>query len=367
MPRLSTWHNNKNDNYKFVDRTVGQYFYIAGTGVLLHKYLGPQGANTDETSIQDVLFLENRSRKYSDDVFEMRGVYKPEDSTFDLSQFGIFLTTDTISISFHYTTMLNAIGRKLMSGDVIELQHLRDPDSLSEERPTINRLFVIEDASHSADGYGPNWWSHIWKVKAKIIKDSPEFSDILGHGTDAVLINEEGDNVGVAGTKDDLKNAQSVDCLLQMLTDQQIEKAEENVMFDPKFADASHLYVDELSTGNFNYYMWSGDGIPPNGKPLAGSGTSFPVDLVDGDFYLRTDYKPDRLFRKSGNKFIKIEDDMRYKWTAYNRLLDTFIDNRETDIMTDGKEVKQKKALSKVVKAKVNNHQAKIDEIKRNK
>jgi hypothetical protein len=367
MPKLSTWNSTKNNNYKFVDRSVGQYFFIAGTGVLVHKYLGPQGENTNETTIQDLLFLENRSRKYSDDLFELRGIYKPEDSTFDLSQFGIFLTTDTISISFHYTSMMNSIGRKLMAGDVIELQHLRDPDSLSEDRATLNRLFVIEDASHSAEGYGPNWWSHIWKVKAKIIKDSPEFSDILGHGADAVLIDSEGDETGVAGLLSDLKTSQSAESVLQCITDEVIKKAEENVPFDPKFADASHLYVEEIATGQYHYYMWSGDGIPPNGKPLAGSGESFPPELQDGDFFLRTDYNPDRLFRKMGNKFLKIEDDMRFKWTAYDRILDTFIDNRETDVMTDGTVVKQKQALSKVVKAKVNAHKDKLDEFNKRK
>lgn len=367
MPKLSTWHHTKSNNYKFVDRSVGQYFFIAGTGVLVHKYMGPPGEGNDETTIQDLLFLENRSRKYSDDVYELRGIYKPEDSTFDLSQFGIFLTTDTISIEFHYTNMMNSIGRKLMSGDVIELQHLRDPDSLDDDRPTLNRLFVIEDAAHSASGYGPEWWSHVWKVKAKIIKDSPEFSDILGHGTDATLIDSNGDEAGVAGLLSDLKNSQSIESTLQCITDAMIEKAEDNVPFDPKFSDASHLYVDEISTGQYNYYMWSGDGIPPNGKVLSGSGVSFPNNLQDGDFFLRTDYNPDRLFRKMGNKFVKIEDDMRFKWTAYDRILDTFIDNRATDVLDDGTTIKQKQALSKVVKAKVNHHKSKLDEIKKGK
>lgn len=364
MPRLSTWKPVKDNNYKFVDRTVGQYFFIAGTGVLLHKYLGPEGEGTNETSIQDVLFLENRSRRYSDDLIEMRGVYKPEDSEFDLSQFGIFLSSDTISMTFHYTTMINSVGRKLMSGDVIELQHVRDPDSLTEERAPLNRLYVIEDAQHSGDGYGPNWWSHIWKVKAKILKDSPEFACIFGHGTDAVLVDKDDNVIGPAGDSDDMKNDYSTACINDSIIDEIIAMAEENVMFDPKFSDASNLYVDEISTGQYNYYMWSGDGIPPNGQPLAGMGDSFPTTLKEGDFFLRTDFTPDRLFRKKGNKFIKIEDDMRYKWTAYNRVLDTFIDNKETDVHTDGTIKKQKTALSKVLKPKVNVHKSKLDEFK---
>jgi hypothetical protein len=367
MPKLSLWHDKKNNDYSFTDSIVKEYFYVGGTGVLLHKYMGPQGKDATETSIQDVLFLENRSRKYSDDLIEMRGVYKPEDAQFDLSQFGIFLSNDTIFISFHYTSMMNSVGRKLMSGDVLELQHLRDPDSLSEDRATINRLFVIEDASHSADGYGPNWWSHIWKVKAKIIKDSPEFSDILGYGPDAIEYDENGNFVGMAGSNTDLKVSQSTECKELGIMDAIIEMAEDNVKFDPKFNDASHLYVDEISTGQFNYYMWSGDGIPPNGKKLKGSGVSFPHDMAEGDFYLRIDYTPPRLFRKHGAKFVKIEDDIRLKWTAYNTIMDTFIDNKETDTMSDGTVAKTKQALSKAVKPKVDMQKSKLDEIKRNK
>lgn len=364
MPKISLWHDKKNNDYSFVDNIVKEQFYIGGTGVLLHKYMGPQGVNTTETTIQDLLFLENRSRKYSDDLIELRGMYKPEDAQFDLSQFGIFMSNDTIFISFHYTTMISSVGRKLISGDVIELQHLRDPDSLTEDRETLNRLFVIEDASHSADGYGPNWWSHIWKVKAKIIKDSTEFSDILGHGSDALKYDEDGNFVGMAGSPSDLKNSQSTECVALGITDGIISMAEENVKFDPKFNDSSHLYIDELPTGEFNYYMWSGDGIPPNGKALKGSGDEFPLNMVDGEFFLRTDYTPNRLFRKHGTKFIKIEDDIRVKWTAYNTIMDKFIDNTATDTMTDGTVVKTKTALSKAVKPKVDVHKSKLDEIK---
>jgi hypothetical protein len=138
--------------------------------------------------------------------------------------------------------------------------------------------------------------------------------------------------------------------------------AEKDVKFDPKFADASHLFVSEISTGQYNYFMWTGDGIPPNGKALSGMGDEFPTNLNDGDFFLRTDFTPDRLFRKEGKKFLKIEDDMRYKWTAYNRVLDTFIDNKSTDVHSDGSVKKQKTALSKVLKPKVDVHQKKLDE-----
>ena len=58
-----------------------------------------------------------------------------------------------------------------------------------------------------------------------------------------------------------------------------------------------------------------------------------------------------------------IERDFRKVWTPYNKILDTFIDNDQTDTMTDGTVKTTKKALSKTVKPQVNLHQAKEDEM----
>ena len=86
MPRLSFWNKKKQNDFKFFDRTIGEMFRIGGTAFLVHKYIGPteQGESDDltqptiidplETTIQDLLWLENRDRKYDPDVYELRGV-----------------------------------------------------------------------------------------------------------------------------------------------------------------------------------------------------------------------------------------------------------------------------------------------------
>ena len=53
----------------------------------------PSYVNQSAQNIQDLLFLENRDRKYDTDVYSMRGIYQVQDVTFDLSQFGMFLQT----------------------------------------------------------------------------------------------------------------------------------------------------------------------------------------------------------------------------------------------------------------------------------
>ena len=146
MPRISLWKPEKGNDYKMIDRVIREHFNAGGTGVFVHKYLGPhaQASTTDATqpdnsvvrptNIQDLLFLENRDRKYDTDVYDMRGVYQVADSEFDLTQFGAFLSNDTIFLTFHLNDMVNILGRKLMSGDVIELPHQREDMMLDMAR-----------------------------------------------------------------------------------------------------------------------------------------------------------------------------------------------------------------------------------------
>ena len=60
----------------------------------------PSYINDSALNIQDLLFLENRDRKYDSDVYKMRGIYQVQDVTFDLSQFGMFLQTGTLFMVF---------------------------------------------------------------------------------------------------------------------------------------------------------------------------------------------------------------------------------------------------------------------------
>ena len=109
MPRLSLYKPEKGNDYDFLDKTITEMFTVGGTDVFVHKYLGP--VNPDETSatpaqprynavketnIQDMLFLENRDRKYDPDIYVIRGIYNVADIDFDMSQFGLFLQNDTL-------------------------------------------------------------------------------------------------------------------------------------------------------------------------------------------------------------------------------------------------------------------------------
>ena len=110
----------------------------------------------------------------------MRGVYNAQDIDFDLSQFGLFLNNDTLFITFHYNFMIDTIGRKLMSGDVLELPNLKDFNPLdSGIARAIPKYYVIQDAAFASEGFSQTWLPHLWRVKATPLVSAQEYNDIL--------------------------------------------------------------------------------------------------------------------------------------------------------------------------------------------
>jgi hypothetical protein len=120
--------------YQYLDRIISEQYTVGGVDLYVHKYLGPQTGDVGDADatlpvydtqnplfIEDLLLLENRDRAYDPDVYVMRGVYRQQDIDFDLTQFGLFLSNDTVFITFHYNDMIDTLGRKLMVGDVIEI------------------------------------------------------------------------------------------------------------------------------------------------------------------------------------------------------------------------------------------------------
>ncbi len=103
MPRLSLYRPNRTNDYQFFDRTISEMFTVGGMDMYIHKYLGPATGDAGDADatlpvydqsnplfIEDLLLLENRDRKYDQDVYIMRGVYRQQDIDFNLSQFGLF-------------------------------------------------------------------------------------------------------------------------------------------------------------------------------------------------------------------------------------------------------------------------------------
>lgn len=192
MPRLSLWRPEKGNDYKFLDRTISEMFTVGATDLYVYKYLGtnnpttstdvtlPHYDKTEPTNIQDLLFQENRDRKYDKSVYRLRGHYNVQNLDFDLSQFGLFLTNDIVFIVVHYNDMIDVIGRKLLVGDVFELPHLTDYHPLNEAIPIgLRRYYQITDANYASEGFSVTWWPHLWRIKCEPLVNTQEFADIL--------------------------------------------------------------------------------------------------------------------------------------------------------------------------------------------
>lgn len=401
-------------------------FTVGGTDVYLHKYLGPkppqsgeasadqpQYDSISETNIQDMLFLENRDRKYDTDIYRIRGIYNVQDLDFNLSQFGLMIDNDTVFMTVHINDFVKTVGRKPMSGDVIELPHLRDEFALNTLDVSLPRYFVISDVGRAAEGFSVTWYPHLYRLKLTKISGQQQYADILVRPLDEnvnfvgdydpTVTYQPGDIVRYQGvlytvTQTTTGNIPPDENYYTVYTGPTVQSALSTQQKDLEINDAllaqAHadapmsgyetrqyytLAVDEqgnpllqttdetdydASTGNINasaanqkpvrsgytgYLL--GDGVPPNGADF-GHGTSFPVSSITGDYFLRTDFLPNRLFRYDGTRWIKVEDAVRHELNntdTRQTLKTSFINNTKTAVIGD-EVVPERQALSQVLR-----------------
>lgn len=453
MPRLSLYRPEKGNDFRFIDRAIEEQFQIGGTDLYVHKYLGPatdtdpaatEGTTGqtstifDELSIQDVIFMENRDRKYSDDVYIMRGIYTMQDLDFNLSQFGIFLNNDNIFIHLHLRNCVETLERKIMAGDVLELPHLKDEYALDDRTIALKRFYVVQEVTRAANGFSQTWYPHLLRVKCVPLVDTQEYAAIL----DKTQIDSQGND---AGTLRDIISTYNQNIAIneqivaQAEADAPLSGYDTNQMYvmplkddgtldlqdasiDTHLGDASwdwtdttgavysnvepatptvgDLWVNNTDTANpilkqWNGHFWAGnaidassiyktpkkdmyvgyltgDGRPPNGAPYT-FGIQFPTSVIEGQFHLRTDYFPNRLFRYNGTHWMKYEDNVRMTLTntfdasvVNDNILPTeavkmrqtqrtgFINNNTTATIA-GEIVQERQALSKILRPKADN------------
>jgi hypothetical protein len=431
MPRLSLYRPEKGNDYKFIDRQISEMFQVGGTDVYLHKFLGTASPAEGESSadqpiydelspsnIQDLLFLENRDRKYDTSIFRIRGIYNVQDLDFNLSQFALFIDNDTVFMTVHINDFIKSIGRKPMSGDVIELPHLKDEFAFNNFDVSLPRYYTISDVGRAAEGFSPTWYPHLYRLKLTKINAQQQFSDIFNKPVDdnvnflgdysptvtyrqgdvirynGILYNVLQDVTGIAppdstyyseyigSTLEDLlstknKELQINDAILAqaeanapksgyetrhyytlavdregntklVTTDSEIQDASSD---SGQEVDASRIIDDPIRDGYTGYLL--GDGVPPNGAAF-GHGINFPTNPITGDFFLRTDFFPNRLFRFDGVRWIKREDSVRHTLSNTDTRFTqkgTFINNTNVNII-GGQEVEERQSLSKALKPK---------------
>ena len=339
----------------------------------------PAYTNQSEMNIQDLLWTENRDRKYDHNVYKMRGIYQRADQDFDLSQFGLFLQTGTIFMVFHLRDMVDGIGRKLIAGDVLELQHLKDYDALDQDVPAaLKRYYVVGDASFASEGFSPTWWPHLWRVKLNPLVDSQEYKDILNNIVAGTANTKTSDILSTLKKYQDINTAviaqaetdvplsgYSIESIYTLPT---IQKSDgDQPAADAITADSTLISADNTTrtadngiaspTGKVHGYL-TGDGMAPN-SIVTGAGISFPTMPSEGDFYLRLDYLPNRLFRFDGRFWRKIEDGVRTNITpgAENNMTvrNSYVNNTNTYVDSANQTHPERQSLSKALTPKADN------------
>jgi hypothetical protein len=333
--------------------------------------------------------MENRDRIYEPDVYVLRGIYQMQDLDFNLSQFGLFLSNDNIMLHFHLRGCVDTIGRKIMPGDVFELPHLKDEYALDDSIVALKRFYVVTDVSRPTNGFSQTWYPHLLRAKCQPLVDSQEFKQILDADSGA----------GDGSTLRDMLSTykKSID-----INNQIIEQANQDAPLSGY--DETHLYViptdkvglvdyaaasDDLTdisadidakmdatfvlnTPSKNMYVGidSGNGTPPNGMKF-GSGIAFPSNPVKGQFYLRTDYLPNALFRYDSKRWVMYEQGVRMTMNEFGQqdvatgtaftgdaVRQTqkagFVNNATTSTI-GGKVVTERQALSKALKPRADN------------
>ena len=362
MPRLSLYKPERGKDYEFLDKQIFEMFTVGGTDVNVHKYIGTDDGETvkDETQIQDLMFLENRDRKYDQDIYTIRGIYNVQDIDFDLSQFGLFLSNDILFLTVHINASVKTIGRKLMPGDVIELPHLKDEYAQNDYSVALKRYYVIEDINRASEGFSPTWYPHLYRLKLKQIYDGQEYKDILD------LPADEENPAG--NTLRDLLSTYEKE---MQITNAVIDEATENTQ--QSGYDTSHLYTVQIDeSGNteltttqdddgltemqnpdrpgYQGYLVGGT-VAPNGATF-GHGISFPTSPVEGDYFMRTDFLPNRLFKFANERWNKVQDVQRadlYGASTSNTQKGTFINNDNTSTIA-GETFNEKQSLSQALK-----------------
>lgn len=248
--------------------------------------------------IQDTVLNESRDREYDfDEIPSLRVTYTVSQNELEYARFGLALANDVITVEVHTETMERQLERRLAPGDVIEMPHLRE---VGIDGRIANKWYEVSSIVWSPTGYDPAYARHVSAVTLKPLRHQQEFLDIF----------HRNDEYGKT-----LEQQMSNKDAMLAVTQANQEKAREQVnttWFDTTILWWCPDHPDRRP------YRWTGDGQPDNGEPVT-QGSDFPPDPNIGDWFLRVDFVPNRLYRYMESERWKLmEVDRKREWQPYN-------------------------------------------------
>ena len=264
--------------------------------------------------VQDTILNENRDREYDfDEIPIMKGTYTVSQNELEYLRFGLVSANDIITMEFHAQEMEKQLGRRMIPGDVIEMPHLRE---VGIDGRVANKWYEVGSVVWSPTGYDPMFARHILAVLLKPMRHQQEFLDIF----------EREDEY----CKTLADQASNLDAMMSITTANQV-KAREHA--NTTWHDTTIMWFDPDHPSS-KPYRWNDDAKPPNGVLPVGQGNNFPPNPTDGDWFLRTDFEPNKLFRFQNECWVKKEEDIKREWQPYNwvvKLREFMSDRSEED------------------------------------
>lgn len=270
-------------------------------------------AATRLDDVQDALFLENRDRDYAKQSLSFKVAYQPFDAISDLSKFG-FQVADIFTFTTVFATMVSALGRPIVVGDVIELPSAMQYD---QNLKPVRKFLEVTDTSWAADGYTTSWKPITFRFQASQLIPSQEHRDLLGTvDTQKYVVDDGSFFDGIEQiqtgplTATEASNAEAALAVPEKGTNVREQASGTNRFNEAGTYDGVGLYVE--------------DGLPPDGQAYT-EGFKLPDvgDATDGDFF-RLNYDPAlkiqaRLYKFSSikNKWLYVETDRRAQRSSH--------------------------------------------------
>ena len=278
---------------------------------------GPEGSEPLNVGsflgIQDTVLNENRDRAYDfDEIPLLRGVYTVSQNELEFLRFGLGgLANDVITMEFHTQEMEKQLERRLTIGDVIEMPHLRE---VGIDGRIANKWYEVSGLAWSPTGYDPMYGRHVMGVTLRPLRDQQEFLDLF----------ERHDEYGRT-LRDQMSNREA----MMRLTERNQELAREHA--NTTGIDTTIMWMcedDPLKAP----CLFTDDALPPNGIPVQ-QGGDFPSGATQGDWFVRTDFAQNMLFRFENGKWRVKEKDKKREWQPYNHVqaLRNFMSDRSAE------------------------------------
>jgi hypothetical protein len=238
----------------------------------------------------------------------------------------------------------------------------------------LKKFYVVQETSRAAEGFAQTWWPHLWRCKCAPMVDGQEYRDIL----DAPATDASGNPVSGSNSLRDMLSSYTKSLEINTAV---VQQAEADVPLSGY--DTTHLFQlptvdgqagDPLGTSSDTSLAFAdstiitsdlavntalqaiqgylvGDGKAPNNLPVTAD-IAFPANPYTGQYVLRLDYFPNRLFKWDGIKWVTVQDVNRQAMTGTKNQnqLGTFVNNDKTTRTNSGNHISQRQLLSTLLK-----------------